>query len=87
MAELIDDGANGRLEMTEQGAVVFAEYRLDGQRLIIDHVETPEALRGAGAAGRLMAAIADKARGEHLSIVPICSYAAAWLERHPGAAG
>jgi uncharacterized protein len=87
MAELTDDAANGRFEMTEQGAVVFAEYRRDGAKLIIDHVETPDALRGHGAAGRLMAAIADKAKGEHLTIVPICGYAAAWLERHPAAAG
>ena len=39
------------------------------------------ALRGSGAAGRLMAALAADARSKHLKLAPICSYAAAWLRR------
>lgn len=83
MAELHDNPAKGRLEMVEQGHTVFADYRRDGARLIIDHVEAPEALRGAGAAGRFMEALTQKARAEGSTLVPICSYAAAWLARHP----
>ncbi len=77
-----DNAAAHRFELDEQGQIVFADYRRDGRRLIIDHVETPLALRGAGAAGRLMAAIADLARKEQLEIVPVCSYAAVWLKRN-----
>ena len=83
MGELRDDRDRGRFELAEPGGVVFANYRRDGSRLFIDHVETPVALRGAGAAGRLMQAVADAARSERLTIVPICSYAADWLHRHP----
>jgi predicted GNAT family acetyltransferase len=39
-------------------------------------------LRGTGAAGRLMAALAADARARNLKVTPICSYAAAWLHRH-----
>lgn len=83
MAELRDNPAAGRLEMVEDGQIVFADYRRAGARLIIDHVEAPIALRGSGAAGRFMAALAERARADGVKLVPLCSYAAHWLARHP----
>ena len=82
MSELRDDG-QGRLELTVGGAVVFADYRRAPGRLIIDHVEAPQALRGTGAAGQFMSALVAHARASGLKLTPICSYAAHWLERHP----
>jgi predicted GNAT family acetyltransferase len=81
MTILHDDVAKGRLEMTEAGQTVFALYRRDGRRLIVDHVEAPAALRGTGAAGRFMEALAAQARANGDRIVPLCGYAAAWLHR------
>ena len=72
----------GRYEMDEAGGVVFADVRRVGQDLYIDHVESPEALRGSGAAGRLMSALLADAQQEGLNLVPICGYAAAWLRRN-----
>jgi len=83
MAMFSDNRALGRYELVEQDHIVFADYRRDGERVFIDHVETPPALRGAGAAGRLMEAIAAAARLEGLTLVPICPYAVQWLARHP----
>jgi hypothetical protein len=83
MSELKDNRAAGRFEMEEAGQVVFADYRRAGSRLIIDHVEAPMALRGTGAAGRFMEALVETARAERATLVPICSYAAIWLQRHP----
>jgi len=79
MSELRDTGA--RYEMDEQGLTSWADYRLAGERLYIDHVESPIPLRGTGAAGRLMAALAADAQAKSLRITPICGYAAAWLKR------
>ena len=79
MSELRDTG--DRYEMDEQGQTSWADYRRSGETLYIDHVEAPMALRGSGAAGRLMAALAADARAKQLRIVPICGYAAAWLRR------
>jgi hypothetical protein len=83
MPELHDDTARQRLELVEQGHTVFADYRRGDGRLIIDHVEAPEALRGTGAAGRFMEALVAHARASGETITPLCSYAAAWLQRHP----
>jgi predicted GNAT family acetyltransferase len=82
MTVLRDNPAAGRLEMDEAGQIVFADYRRDGARLIIDHVESPVALRGTGAAGRFMEALANRARANGETLVPLCGYAAAWLRRH-----
>lgn len=78
-AALADTG--DRYEIVEQGLTVYADYRRQGDRLYIDYVYSPPALRGTGASGRLMTAVAQQARAEHLSITPICGYAAAWLRR------
>ena len=51
--------------------------------MVITHVETPSAMRGKGAASRLMDGIADHIRAEGRRIVPQCPYAAAWMKRHP----
>ena len=82
MTDVHDNPARHRFEMVEQGQIVFADYRRDGSRLIIDHVEAPVSLRGTGAAGRFMEGLVAAAKAEGSSIVPICSYAVAWLRTH-----
>jgi predicted GNAT family acetyltransferase len=81
MSELRNNREQSRYEMEEEGAVSFADYRLQGDRMYVDYVFTPLQLRGTGAAGRLMAALAADAREKNLTITPICGYAAAWLRR------
>ncbi len=82
MVPLVELPAAGRLEMAFEGQVVFAAYRRRPGCLVIDYVEAPPVLRGTGAAGIFMAALAAKARAEGDQILPICGYAAAWLRRH-----
>ena len=82
MSAIRDNPAARRFELDEAGLTAFADYRRAEGRLIIDHVEAPPALRGSGAAGRLMEGVARQARREGLSITPLCGYAAAWLKRH-----
>lgn len=62
---------------------VFADYVVQGNTRVILHVEADPALRGTGAAGRFMQALAEHARAEGLKLAPRCSYAVAWLKRHP----
>ena len=76
---LHDTGA--RLETREGGHVVSADYRREPGRLYLDYVYAPPELRGTGASGRLMTAVASQARAEGLKVTPICGYAAAWLRR------
>ena len=82
MSDVTDNAAAGRFELVEQGQTAFADYRLSGERLILPHVEAPPALRGTGAAGRLMEGVLTEARARGLKVVPLCGYAAAYIRRH-----
>ena len=68
--------------MDVDGQIVFADYRREGNTLYIDHVEAPPSLRGTGAANRFMQGMMDILRAESLHVVPVCGYAAAWIQRN-----
>ena len=74
--------AKSRYELEVDGLIAFADYQRSGQTLVIPHVEAAPALRGTGAAGRLMAKVAETARAEGMKITPLCGYASAWLRRN-----
>ena len=83
MSGVVDNAAAGRFELQEAGGMAFADYRRVEGRLVIPHVEAAPALRGGGAAGRLMEGVLAAARAEGLKVTPLCSYAAAYIRRHP----
>jgi len=82
-ASVRDNRELQRFELPVEGQVAFANYRRQPGRLVITHVETPPALRGAGHASRLMQGVAEMARAEQVKVLPLCSYARAWMQRHP----
>ncbi len=83
MHDVIDNREHQRFELQERGQIAFADYQLRGDTIVLPHVEAPVGLRGSGAAGRLMEGLMSIVRERGLKVVPVCSYAAAWLERHP----
>ena len=80
--QVVDNVARRRFELDLDGQISVADYHRDGSHLIVTHVEVPPALRGAGAAGRLMEGVLAAARAEGLQVIPLCSYAAAYIRRH-----
>ena len=50
---------------------------------VIDHTFVDDSLRGQGVAGQLVRAAVDQIRGEHKQARAVCSYAKAWIARHP----
>lgn len=83
MHQVTDHAALRRFEMMEEGKLAFAEYRMEGKIMVIPHVEADPALRGRGAAGRLMEGVLSIARERGLKVRPVCGYAAAYIQRHP----
>lgn len=83
MSEVTDNTARQRFELEVDGQIVFADYRRQGSVVIVPHVEAPPALRGTGASGRLMEGVLARLRTRGEKIVPTCSYAAAYIRRHP----
>jgi uncharacterized protein len=80
--EVTDNQERSRYELHVGGETVFAMYRRQGTTLVIPYVEAPPALRGSGAAGRLMRGVMEIARAEGLKVVPLCGYASSWIRRH-----
>lgn len=88
MSSLRDAPSDHRFEQdfeTPDGQTkqVFADYAVHGDTRAILHVEADPLLQGTGAAGRFMQALSEHARAEKLKLEPRCSYAVAWLKRHP----
>ena len=82
MAETFsDNAARSRFELDVDRQIAFATYRRTADALDILHVEAPVALRGTGAASRLMDHVVAAAKREGLGIVPYCGYARSWLAR------
>ncbi len=79
MSDLRDNTEASQYELDINGETAFARYRKQGGVLTILWVEAPPALRGTGAAGKLMALVSEEARRNRWSVAPVCGYAAAWL--------
>ena len=86
MADAIDvrDNAQAsRFEVRIDGAVAVADYRLEGDRILLTHTEVPAALEGRGLGSALIRAALASARERGLKVVPQCTFVAAYMQRHP----
>jgi predicted GNAT family acetyltransferase len=81
MDQLRDNTAASQYELQIDAEIVFARYRKSDGVLTILWVEAPPALRGTGAAGRIMKGLGQEAATNGWRIAPVCGYAAAWLRR------
>ena len=81
-----DNSDAGRFEVTLGGQLAELVYRRRADRLVLVHTGVPEALGGHGLGGMLVGAAVDRAAAEGLTVVPLCSFARSWLERHPDTA-
>jgi predicted GNAT family acetyltransferase len=61
------------------------QYRLNDGVMSIVHTEVAPQLRGRGVAAALMQAALAHARAHALKVRPLCSYASAYMKRHPEA--
>jgi predicted GNAT family acetyltransferase len=84
--QITDDQAASRFELDADGFLAELIYRRNGKRLVLIHTGVPPELEGRGIGGRLVAAAIDRAVRDGFTIVPLCPFARAWLERHPGEA-
>lgn len=84
MSLVIDhDRRQHRFQALVDDLACILDYRLGGNVMTITHTGVPDALSGRGIAGELTKAAMDTARVEGWKVVPACSYADAWLRRHP----
>jgi predicted GNAT family acetyltransferase len=63
------------------------DYSLSGGVMTITHTAVPPPIAGRGIAAELMKTALAAARASGWRVTPACSYAAAYLARHPDEAG
>lgn len=77
------DPGSQRFSTRVEGIEAVLDYRRDGDTMVIEHTGVPPAIGGRGIAGTLVRAAFEHARRQGWSVRPTCSYAAAWVQRHP----
>jgi len=79
------DPSHSRFEALVEGQLCVADYRRDGDVLVMTHTEVPPGLQGRGIAAALVEAALEHARRHGLRIDPRCSYVRGYMKRHPEA--
>ena len=81
--EITNNQSLNRFEVSRPEGVGFLRYRIDGNTMQLLYVEVPPEARGHGVAADLSHAALEYARERGFKVIPICSYVAAYLRRHP----
>ncbi|TDR85462.1 GNAT family N-acetyltransferase [Enterovirga rhinocerotis] len=82
-APVVDNPDRNRFELRVGEALAVAEYRLDGDRVVLTHTEVPPELSGQGVGSRLARGVFDSIRASGRRIVTECEFMAAFAKRHP----
>ena len=81
--EVTHNEADHTFEVWIDGYLSKLDYIQDGTNFVITHVGVYPALRGQGIAGKIVVAGLRHAQQNSLRVIPMCSYAAAYIRRNP----
>ena len=81
--EVTHNADEHRFETWIDGYLSKLDYIQDGKNFVITHVGVSPELRGQGIAGKIVEVGLEYAKEKSLRVVPMCSYAAAYIRRHP----
>ena len=77
------DSRAQRFHTDVESAHCVLDYTLNSGVMTITHTDVPAEVGGRGVASALVQAALDGAREKGWKVVPRCSYAEAWMRRHP----
>jgi predicted GNAT family acetyltransferase len=81
--EVTHNEANRTFEVEVDGLLSKLDYIQDGKNFVITHVGVHPELRNQGLAAKIVEAGLAYARQNSLRVIPMCSYAAAFIRRNP----
>jgi len=76
------DRARHRFETEVEGERCTLDYELNGNTMVITHVNVPDPVSGRGIAAALTKAALTHARAAGWRVIPQCPYAAVYVQRH-----
>lgn len=80
--DVTHDTAGQRFTRTDDGYTSAIDYALDAGVMTILHTNVPQAVGGRGIAGALTRFALETARGQQWTVIPQCSYARAFIDKH-----
>jgi len=83
MTDITHNETQGRFACIVDGYHCELDYRLDGRRMIILHTGVPHQVGGRGVAAELTRVALETARSRGWHVLPLCSYAEAYMRRYP----
>lgn len=78
-----DNPEERRFETTIDGHLAIAEYRLVEGAIMFTHTAVPDELEGRGVGSALVRAGLKAARERKLQVMPVCTFFAGYIKRHP----
>jgi len=81
--EVVNNPNEKRFETWIDGKLSKLDYIEDDKNFVITHVGVQPEFRGHGLAGKITQVGLEYAKEKSLRVVPMCSYAAAYIRRHP----
>ena len=81
--EVVHNPSESRFETWIDGNLSKLDYIQDDKNFVITHVGVHPTSEGRGSPGEIVEVSLAYARQNSLRVVPMCSYAAAFIRRHP----
>jgi predicted GNAT family acetyltransferase len=79
-----DNEPRSRLELHLDGELAgWLDYRPAGDSIIVAHTEVSSAHEGKGLGGVLVRAALETARSADKTVIVVCPFAVAYIDRHP----
>ena len=72
-----------RLEVSVEGGIGFLRYQIARDTMWLLHVRVPQEAQGHGVASELTRTALELAKERSLKVVPVCSFVATYIRRHP----
>lgn len=83
LCEVTHHPSRQRFETTVDGHGCEIDYRLANGVMTITHTGVPSTVGNRGIAAEMTRVALETARANGWQVVPACSYAAAYMQRHP----
>ena len=82
MSDVIDNPTEHRYELTVDGHLAGAYYKLSDGVITFVHTEVPKELGGRGIGSQLVKGALDDVRARNLKVVAQCPFVAGYIGKH-----
>jgi predicted GNAT family acetyltransferase len=79
-AEIIQE--EKRFVIYTEGEEVYVEFKINDDKMELDHTYTHPALRGRGLAAQVVRAALEYAKEKKIKVIPTCSYVRSFINKN-----